>query len=114
MSRTPPKSADTAVESTPLLPSNAAADKAASYAAMTRRVFIMAFFLALSFSFTQTSLIYAFRLMTCEEYYKTHEWTGTGDRCELRLIEAETARNVAIMSTTTTSCCEFLRACSGL
>jgi hypothetical protein len=46
--------------------------------------------------------------MTCEEYYKTHEWTGTGDRCALPFIEADTARNVAIMSTTTTGCSELL------
>nr|KIR89040.1 hypothetical protein I308_00037 [Cryptococcus tetragattii IND107] len=59
----------------------------------------------MTFAFTQTSPIYAFRIMTCDEYYKTHdEWTGTGDRCSVPKIEADSASQIAIMSTVTTSC----------
>ena len=100
----------TAVESretTPLLTDGA--DKPVAKPSLLppiRRVFIMAYCLALSFGFTQTSLIYAFRLMTCEEYYKTHEWSGLGDRCAIPTVEASTARNVAIMSSTTTGSSE--------
>lgn len=73
------------------------------------RVFFTSFLLAMTFSFTQTSLIYAFRIMTCDEYYKTHdEWAGTGDRCSIPRIEADSASQIAIMSTVTTSCSKYL------
>ena len=71
-----------------------------------RRVMFTAFLLATTFAFTQTSLIYSFRVMTCDEWYKTHVWDGQGDRCDLRTIDARAARNVAIMSSTTTICSE--------
>lgn len=48
-------------------------------------------------------MIYVFRLMTCEEYYKHHEpFVGQGDRCSINGIEADTARAVSILGTTTT------------
>lgn len=48
-------------------------------------------------------MLYAFRLMTCEEYYKTHALPPLGhDRCAVHEIEAETARQVTLVGTTTT------------
>ncbi|WVQ87093.1 hypothetical protein IAS59_000814 [Cryptococcus gattii] len=89
-------------EDTPLLP----LDKSPrSWFPPVTRVLFTSFLLAMTFAFTQTSLIYAFRIMTCDEYYKTHdEWTGTGDRCSMPKIEADSASQIAIMSTVTTSC----------
>ncbi|KAK8847333.1 hypothetical protein IAR55_005190 [Kwoniella newhampshirensis] len=70
-----------------------------------RRVLFTSFLLSMTFALTQTSLIYGFRVMTCEEYYKTHEWTGpeNADRCSIPRIEADSASAIALMSTMTTS-----------
>ncbi|WVW78540.1 hypothetical protein I302_100495 [Kwoniella bestiolae CBS 10118] len=68
-----------------------------------RRVFFTSLLLSMTFAFTQTSLIYAFRVMTCDEYYKTHDWSGSGDRCSVPAVEGRSAREIAIMSTTTTT-----------
>jgi hypothetical protein len=89
-----------------------------------RRVLFVALVSAASFAFTQTSLIYAFRVMTCDDYYQHpphshhllhspeagsdigHGLVGGGkDRCSIPVIEGRTARAIAIMSTMTTFCC---------
>ena len=92
-----------------------------------RRVLFVALVSAASFAFTQTSLIYAFRVMTCDDYYghpsNSHPYSqlpeagsvghgyeaGLGndgkDRCSIPVIEGRTARAIAIMSTMTTLCC---------
>lgn len=63
----------------------------------------MGFIMSLSLSFTQVPMLYAFRLMTCEEYYKTHALPPPGgDRCAVHEIEAETARQVTLVGTSTT------------
>ena len=41
-------------------------------------------------------MIYVFRVMTCDEYYKSHEpYDGLGSRCSVNEIEALTARAVS-------------------
>ena len=90
-----------------------------------RRVLFVALVSAASFAFTQTSLIYAFRVMTCDDYYNhpphlhlsPESSFGAGhvdgpglvaggkDRCSIPVIEGRTARAIAIMSTMTTFCC---------
>jgi hypothetical protein len=89
-----------------------------------RRVLFVALVSAASFAFTQTSLIYAFRVMTCDDYYdhpphphhllhslESGSGLGNGlvdrgkDRCSIPVIEGRTARAIAIMSTMTTFCC---------
>ena len=89
-----------------------------------RRVLFVALVSAASFAFTQTSLIYAFRVMTCDDYYQhpphSHHLShssdagpdigyelvdGGKDRCSIPVIEGRTARAIAIMSTMTTFCC---------
>ncbi|OXM77049.1 hypothetical protein C364_05564 [Cryptococcus neoformans Bt63] len=95
-------SSSLSTEAIPLLPSD---KPRRSWFPPVQRVFFTSFLLAMTFAFTQTSLIYAFRIMTCNEYYKTHdEWAGTGDRCSVPRIEADSASQIAIMSTVTTSC----------
>lgn len=49
-------------------------------------------------------MIYVFRLMTCSEYYKTHEPFSDPilDRCAIPDIESNTAKAVSLLGTTTT------------
>ena len=78
-----------------------------------RRVLFVALVSAASFAFTQTSLIYAFRVMTCDDYYEhpphSHPYSPLSeaeslghrlgkDRCSIPVIEGRTARAIAIMS----------------
>jgi hypothetical protein len=76
-----------------------------------RRVLLLAFASATSFAFTQTSLIYAFRVMTCDDYFALHDSTlgsrSGKDRCSIPIVESKTAKAIAVMSTMTTFCCEF-------
>lgn len=49
------------------------------------------------------SMLYEFRLMTCEQYYTTHDqYIGDGDRCSINEIEATTAKAISLLGTTTT------------
>ncbi|OJD38656.1 major facilitator superfamily transporter [Diplodia corticola] len=67
------------------------------------KILLMGFIMSLSLSFTQVPMLYAFRLMTCDEFYKTHEIPPPGhDRCAVHEIEAETARQVTLVGTSTT------------
>lgn len=85
-----------------------------------RRVMFTALISAASFAFTQTSLIYAFRVMTCDDYFSTRlggrDMGGLGemrllakDRCSIPVVESRTAQAIAIMSTMTTFCCMSTR-----
>lgn len=95
-----------------------------AYFSPIRRVLFVALVSAASFAFTQTSLIYAFRVMTCDDYYDHPHYNGSSgsgygigdgdgpemmsggkDRCSIPVIEGRTARAIAIMSTMTTFCC---------
>ncbi|ORY30984.1 major facilitator superfamily domain-containing protein [Naematelia encephala] len=93
-------------ESTPLLETSSSSPARRSWFPPLARVYFTSFLLSLTFAFTQTSLIYAFRTMTCDAYYATHSVPSLveGDRCSIGAIEARTANEIAIMSTTTTSC----------
>ncbi|KAJ6546050.1 hypothetical protein DFH09DRAFT_1367492 [Mycena vulgaris] len=65
-----------------------------------RRVLLATFLLSTTFYFTQTPLIYAYRVFNCQEYYEdpTHPpYTGTGDACAITAIETSTARDISIM-----------------
>ncbi|CAK7266704.1 hypothetical protein SEPCBS57363_002224 [Sporothrix epigloea] len=66
------------------------------------RVLLASFIISLSFSFTQVSIFYVFRLMECDVYYKTHPpYTGPGDRCSRNAIAAVTARQFALLGAST-------------
>lgn len=90
-------------ERTPLL--SPAAAPARSAFGPIRRVHFTSLLMSMTFGFTQTALVYSFREMTCDEYYKTHpDPTLTlvmKDRCSIPEIEASTAHSVALMSTMT-------------
>lgn len=97
-------------ETTPLVASTTDVKQDAPIRAVlspVRRVYFIASLTSLSFAITQTTLIYAFRVMTCDEYHLTHKWRGTGDRCALPAIDAQTARSIALMSSFTVFCCEL-------
>ncbi|KAF4534420.1 MFS transporter [Lasiodiplodia theobromae] len=94
-----------ASETTPLLareqPQEPAQAKQSKW--VEARILLMGFIMSLSLSFTQVPMLYAFRLMTCDEFYKTHEVPPPGhDRCAVHEIEAETARQVTLVGTSTT------------
>ncbi|ORX38886.1 major facilitator superfamily domain-containing protein [Kockovaella imperatae] len=101
------KSVTPARETTPLLPKHESNSPSHSgWFPPIRRVMFTACLLSLTFAFTQTSLIYSFRTMTCNEYYKHHAWDGPEDknRCAIPRIESSTAASIALMSSTTTMC----------
>ncbi|RDW59982.1 hypothetical protein BP5796_11588 [Coleophoma crateriformis] len=61
------------------------------------------FLVSVSFGVTQVPMIYVFRLMTCDAYYQTHPEPANGlERCEVREIEAQTARAVSLLAASTT------------
>ncbi|KAJ2970752.1 hypothetical protein NUW58_g9600 [Xylaria curta] len=63
------------------------------------------FIISLSFSYTQTPLIYTFHVMVCEEFYKhAPPYEGTGDRCARHEIDSAAAFQVAIMGAATILC----------
>jgi hypothetical protein len=110
-------------ERSPLLPSPDGGKR--TIFSPIRRVMFVALVSATSFAFTQTSLIYAFRVMTCDEYFESRiggerstdmdmsmdKNSGLGytvmskDRCSIPLVESRTAQAIAVMSTMTTFCC---------
>ncbi|TVY82945.1 hypothetical protein LSUE1_G003144 [Lachnellula suecica] len=62
-----------------------------------------AFIISLSVAFTWVPMIYVFRLMTCDQYYKDHlPFSGPGDHCSIPEIEGSTATAVSLLGTTTT------------
>lgn len=66
------------------------------------RVHFTSLLMSMTFGFTQTALVYSFKLMTCEDYYLTHPSPpGPGDMCNVPAIDASTARSVAMMSSMT-------------
>ncbi|KAI0103898.1 major facilitator superfamily transporter [Nemania sp. FL0031] len=63
------------------------------------------FIISLSFSYTQTPLIYTFHVMVCEEFYKhAPPYEGPGDRCARNEVDAGAASQVAIMGAATILC----------
>ena len=71
------------------------------------RVLLAGFLISLSFSFTQVSIFYVFRLMECDVYYSNPDhppFTGPGDRCSINEIAAGTATQFSILGMSTTFC----------
>ncbi|KAI0505848.1 hypothetical protein F5B22DRAFT_626144 [Xylaria bambusicola] len=76
-----------------------------SFIAPTTLILLAGFIISLSFSYTQTPLLYTFYVMSCEEYYKHHPpYEGTGDRCARNEITASASQQVAIMGCATVLC----------
>ncbi|KAI8625951.1 major facilitator superfamily transporter [Xylariaceae sp. FL1651] len=63
------------------------------------------FIISVSFSYTQTPMLYTFHVMVCEEFYKhAPPYEGTGDRCARNEIDAGAASQIAIMGSATILC----------
>lgn len=91
------------VASAPPEPAEAARARRSRFGPIAR-VHFTSLLMSMTFAFTQTALVYTFKLMTCEDYYATHPPPSTpagGDRCNIPAIEASTASSVAQMSTMT-------------
>ena len=99
-------------ETTTLLPKDRSSSETKPLFPPIRRVLFVSFLTSMTFAFTQTSLMYAFHDMTCDEFYQSHEWDGFGDRCASRAIEAKTVRDIAIMASITTGSCTSLSSSS--
>jgi MFS family permease len=92
---------------------------------VTYLLLLCGFLMSLSFGVTQVPLLYVFRLMTCDAYYKNHppgavhgaapdpvfstsqwQWQpqilGESDRCSIRPIESSTALSVSLLGASTT------------
>ncbi|ETS80052.1 hypothetical protein PFICI_07581 [Pestalotiopsis fici W106-1] len=66
-------------------------------------LYICAFMVSVGINFTRVPIIYAFRLMACDEYYLHHPtYDGAGDRCDVHEIEATVAKAVSILGLTVT------------
>ncbi|KAJ7441928.1 hypothetical protein B0H11DRAFT_2095206 [Mycena galericulata] len=65
-----------------------------------RRVLFATFLLSTTFWFTQTPMMYAYRVFNCQEYYEdpSHApYEGTGDACALTAVETSTAKDISVM-----------------
>ncbi|KAI0465870.1 hypothetical protein F4859DRAFT_507772 [Xylaria cf. heliscus] len=68
-------------------------------------VLLTGFIISLSFSYTQTPLLYTFRVMACDEFYKhAPPYEGDGDRCARNEVDASAASQIAIMGGATVLC----------
>ncbi|KAF7349999.1 hypothetical protein MVEN_01301400 [Mycena venus] len=87
-------------ESTPLLSRDVVDLKRKGLFSPYRRVLFATFLLSTTFWFTQTPIMYAYRIFNCDEYYAdpAHPpYTGTGDACALTAVETSTARDISVM-----------------
>lgn len=102
-------------EATPLLGSSSdhqspAKQRSPPIWSPANRVLVAGFLITLSFSFTQVPIIYIFRLMVCDVYYKEERHSlsqgsdGGSDRCDRNEIAARTAAQLAILALSTTLC----------
>ncbi|KAF2845348.1 MFS general substrate transporter [Plenodomus tracheiphilus IPT5] len=67
------------------------------------RAFLCAILVSMTFGITQVPILYAFRLMTCDAYYESHDPDpNAADICAGREIEAGTARAFALLAASTT------------
>lgn len=73
----------------------------------TYLLLLCAFLTSMSFGVTQVPILYAFRLMTCDAYYKAHpsqmpELPAALDRCSIRPVESSTALSISLLGASTT------------
>ncbi|KAJ7876617.1 hypothetical protein B0H13DRAFT_2054976 [Mycena leptocephala] len=84
-------------EDTPLLPRDEIGPKRRG---PYRRVLFATLLLSTTFWFTQTPILYAYRIFNCEEYYEdpSHPpYTGIGDACAITAVETSTAKDISLM-----------------
>lgn len=62
-----------------------------------RRMLIVVFALSFAFGLTATPILYAYRTLSCEEYYKGgREHEGKGDKCAVPEVQAEAAKAISV------------------
>lgn len=91
--------ASTIQETSPLLPRAEARDTTSDKSVL-HRIFLCGFLVTLTFSITQVPILFAFRVMTCDAYYKNHPSPDpeVPDRCSVRDIEAGVAAAFALLA----------------
>ncbi|KAF7549532.1 hypothetical protein G7Z17_g6324 [Cylindrodendrum hubeiense] len=90
-------------ERTPLLSGSKLVGKKVLFSP-ANRVLVAGFLISVALSFTQVPILYVFRLMECEEFYRHHAADQLGDRCNRSEIDAGTAAQVSILGMSTTFC----------
>ena len=61
-----------------------------------RRMLLIVFCLSFTFGLTNTPMLYAYRVLTCQEYYQHHKpYQGNGDQCAIPAIDVQTAKAVS-------------------
>ncbi|KAL3479135.1 hypothetical protein BJX99DRAFT_255911 [Aspergillus californicus] len=88
-------------ENTPLLQKPHGTGKRAAVLSPANRILIASFLISVALSFTQVPILYAFRLMTCDEFYRDKNTPGSCNRNE---IDAGTATQVSILGLSTAFC----------
>ncbi|KAK3990423.1 6-hydroxy-D-nicotine oxidase [Cladorrhinum sp. PSN332] len=76
------------------------------YPHVETRILLAGFLISLSFSYTQTPILYVFNQMQCDVYYETHpSWIGPPElRCSVDEIAAGMATQFSILGMSTTFC----------
>ncbi|ETS86265.1 hypothetical protein PFICI_00093 [Pestalotiopsis fici W106-1] len=74
-----------------------------SYFSAADRVLVAGVLISAALSFTQVPILYAIRIMECEEFFKQHQpFMGQDDnRCSRKEIDASTAAQVSLLGLTT-------------
>ncbi|KAL4937280.1 hypothetical protein BDV06DRAFT_227088 [Aspergillus oleicola] len=88
-------------ESTPLLHESPSKTRAVFFSPADR-VLVAGFLISVALSFTQVPILYVFRLMECDEFYRYDN--GTGCTCSRNEIDAGTAAQVSILGLSTAFC----------
>ncbi|KAL4877789.1 hypothetical protein BJY04DRAFT_221755 [Aspergillus karnatakaensis] len=88
-------------ENTPLLGKLPESGKKRTVFSPASRILIASFLISVALSFTQVPILYAFRLMTCDEFYRNEHTPGSCTRNE---IDVGTATQVSILGLSTAFC----------
>jgi len=62
-----------------------------------RRMLLVVFSLSFTFGLTNTPMLYAYRVLTCQEYYRHNKpYHGKGDQCAIPEVDVRTAQAVSV------------------
>jgi len=58
---------------------------------------LVVFSLSFTFGLTNTPMLYAYRVLTCQEYYRHNKpYHGKGDQCAIPEVDVRTAQAVSV------------------